>query len=536
MFETIEMKVISNQTKIQHMSTATTTANGSDIASKEYYTFSELKGRELPTDNYIGGKFVPPVKGEYFDNISPINGRVFSRAAKSTAEDVELALDAAHKAFPGWSKMSPTDRSNLLLKVAQRIEDNIDYLATVETIDNGKAIRETKGADLPLVVDHFRYFAGVIRAEEGTISEHDQNTVSIVLHEPIGVVGQIIPWNFPLLMGAWKIAPALAAGNCIVVKPAEQTPTSILAFIELIGDLLPQGVLNVVNGFGAEAGKYLASNPRIQKVAFTGSTATGKLIMQYASQNVIPSTMELGGKSPNVFFPSIMDADDEFFDKAIEGATMFAFNQGEICTAPTRILVHQSIAEEFTKRVIERVKAIKAGNPLNPDTMVGAQVSKPQYDKILNYIEIGKDEGAEVLVGGNGRKLEGDLEGGYYIEPTILKGNNKMRVFQEEIFGPVVALATFETTQEAIEIANDTIYGLGAGVWTRDAHEIYQVPRAIQAGRVWVNQYHSYPAHAPFGGYKQSGFGRENHKMMLDHYRQTKNMLISYDKKATGLF
>ncbi|MDO6391700.1 aldehyde dehydrogenase family protein [Pontibacter sp. BT731] len=505
-------------------------------AEKKLYKFPQLKGKELPRDNFIGGQFVPPVKGEYFDNISPINGKVFAQAARSTKEDVELALDAAHEAFTTWSKTSAKDRSNTLLRVAQTIEDNLEYLATVDTIDNGKPIRETRAADLPLVVDHFRYFAGVIRAEEGGISEHDKDTVSIVLHEPIGVVGQIIPWNFPLLMAAWKIAPALAAGNTIVLKPAEQTPTSILALVELLTDVLPAGVLNVVNGFGAEVGKALGTSPRISKLAFTGSTATGKLIMQYASENIIPSTMELGGKSPNIFFPSVMEADDEFFDKALEGAAFFALNQGEICSAPTRILVHESIADAFTARVIERVKAIKAGNPLDGETMIGAQVSKPQYDKILNYIKIGKEEGAEVLVGGEAQKLEGELADGYYIQPTILKGHNKMRVFQEEIFGPVVGLTTFKTTEEAIEIANDTIYGLGAGVWTRDAHEMYQVPRAIQAGRVWVNQYHTYPAHAPFGGYKQSGYGRENHKMMLDHYRQTKNMLISYDKKKQGFF
>lgn len=503
---------------------------------KKYLDPVSPNGGRLPVDNFIGGKFVPPVKGEYFDNMSPIDGKVFSKAAKSTKEDVELALDAAHKAFPSWSTTSPTERSNILLKVAQVIEDNLEYLATVDTLDNGKPIRETLAADLPLVVDHFRYFAGVIRAEEGSVAEHDANTVSIVLHEPIGVVGQIIPWNFPLLMAAWKIAPALAAGNAVVVKPAEQTPTSILALMDLLKDVLPAGVLNIVNGFGAEAGKALATSPRISKLAFTGSTATGRLIMQYATENIIPSTMELGGKSPNIFFPSVMDADDEFFDKAIEGAVMFALNSGEICTAPTRLLVHESIADQFIERVIERVKAIKSGNPLDRDTMIGAQVSKPQFDKILNYIEIGKEEGAEVLVGGEAQVHEGETAEGFYIQPTILKGHNKMRVFQEEIFGPVVAFTTFKTTEEAIEIANDTIYGLGAGVWTRDAHEIYQVPRAIQAGRVWVNQYHAYPAHAPFGGYKQSGYGRENHKMMLDHYRQTKNMLISYSKKRQGFF
>lgn len=420
--------------------------------------------------------------------------------------------------------------------MAQVIEDNLEFLSIIETIDNGKAIRETSKADLPLAADHFRYFAGVIRAEEGGASELDELTLSLVVHEPMGVVGQIIPWNFPILMATWKIAPALAAGNCIVMKPAEQTPTSILVLMELLQDVLPPGVLNIVNGFGIEVGKALATSPKISKVAFTGSTATGRYIMEYASENVIPSTMELGGKSPNLFFPSVMDADDDFLDKAIEGAAFFALNQGEICTAGTRILVHESIAEKFTQRLVERVKDIKYGDPLDPETMIGTQVSEKQYDTIMNYIKIGKEEGAEVLTGGEGLEHEGQIEGGYYIEPTILKGHNKMRVFQEEIFGPVVSLTTFKTTEEAIEIANDTIYGLGAGVWTRDAHEMYQVPRAIQAGRVWVNQYHTYPAHAPFGGYKQSGFGRENHKMMLDHYRQIKNILISYDKKKQGFF
>lgn len=487
-------------------------------------------------ENYIGGAFVAPVKGEYFDNISPLNGKVFTKAARSTKEDIELALDAAHAAFPSWSKTSVVERSNRLLKIAQVIEDNLEYLATVETIDNGKPIRETMAADLPLVVDHFRYFAGVIRAEEGAIAEHDEHTVSIVLHEPLGVVGQIIPWNFPLLMATWKIAPALAAGCCTVVKPAEQTPTSIMVLMELIGDLLPAGVLNVVTGFGLEAGKPLAQSPRIAKVSFTGETTTGRLILQYASENIIPATMELGGKSPNIFFESVADADDEFFDKAVEGAVMFALNQGEICTCPSRILVHEKIYDKFISRVIERTKAIKSGDPLDPAVMIGAQASNDQYEKIKSYLHIGKEEGAEVLSGGEVNQLPGELSGGYYIQPTIFKGHNKMRIFQEEIFGPVVCVTTFSTTEEAIEIANDTLYGLGAGVWTRDAHELYQVPRAIQAGRVWVNNYHAYPAHAPFGGYKKSGFGRETHKMMLEHYRQTKNMLISYSKQKLGFF
>lgn len=487
-------------------------------------------------DNFIGGKFVPPVKGEYFDNISPIDGKAFTKVARSTKEDIELAIDAAEEAFKTWGKSSPAYRSKVLNQIADIMEANLEYLATVETIDNGKAIRETMAADLPLCIDHFRYFAGVIRAEEGTISEHDEHTVSICLHEPLGVVGQIIPWNFPLLMATWKIAPAIAAGNCTVVKAAEQTPTSILVFMDLIKEVLPAGVVNIVNGFGIEAGKPLASSSRIKKVSFTGETTTGRLILQYASENIIPSTMELGGKSPNIFFSSVAAADDAFFDKAVEGAVMFALNQGEICTCPSRILVQEDIYDKFMSRVIERVKAIKIGHPLDATVMMGAQASNDQYEKIQSYLKIGKEEGAEVLVGGEANHLDGELSTGYYIQPTVFKGHNKMRIFQEEIFGPVVCVTTFKTVEEAIEIANDTLYGLGAGVWTRDAHELYQVPRAIEAGRVWVNNYHAYPAHAPFGGYKKSGFGRENHKMMLEHYRNTKNMLVSYDKNKLGFF
>lgn len=487
-------------------------------------------------DNYIGGKFVAPVGGEYFENISPIDGKVYTKAARSTKADIDLALDAAHEAFKSWGKTSAAYRSGVLNKIADKIEANLEYMAIVEAIENGKAIRETRAADLPLVIDHFRYFAGVIRAEEGSISEHDENTVSICMIEPLGVVGQIIPWNFPLLMATWKIAPALAAGNCCVVKPAEQTPTSIMILMELIGDLLPAGVLNIVTGFGPEAGKPLAQSERIAKVSFTGETTTGRLIMQYASENLIPVTMELGGKSPNIFFSSVADADDAFFDKAVEGAVMFALNQGEVCTCPSRILVQEDIYDKFMSRVIERTKAIKTGHPLDGTVMMGAQASNDQYEKIQSYLKIGKEEGAQVLTGGEINQMEGEIAGGYYIQPTIFKGHNKMRIFQEEIFGPVTCVTTFKTVEEAIEIANDTMYGLGAGVWTRDAHEIYQVPRAIKAGRVWVNNYHAYPAHAPFGGYKKSGFGRENHKMMLDHYRQTKNMLISYDKNKLGFF
>ncbi|MEM8966122.1 MAG: aldehyde dehydrogenase family protein [Bacteroidota bacterium] len=486
-------------------------------------------------DNYIGGKWTPPIKGQYFDNVSPVDGANFTRIPRSTAEDIDAAIDAAWAAAPAWNNSSATERSNMLLKIADVMEQNLEDLARAETWDNGKALRETRAADLPLAVDHFRYFAGVIRAEEGSVSELDANTVCMNVPEPLGVVGQIIPWNFPILMATWKLAPALAAGNCVVLKPAEQTPVGILILMELIEDILPAGVLNIVNGFGAEAGKPLASSPRVNKVAFTGETTTGQLIMQYASKNITPVTLELGGKSPNIFFENVMDTDDEFFDKCLEGAVMFALNQGEVCTCPSRLLVQESIYDKFIERVIERTEAIQLGHPLDPDTMMGAQASNDQYEKILNYINIGKEEGCEVLTGGEAAYNEG-LEGGYYIKPTILKGNNKMRVFQEEIFGPVVCVTTFKDEAEAIEIANDTLYGLGAGVWTRDMHQAYQISRAVKAGRVWVNNYHNYPAHAPFGGYKKSGIGRENHKMMLAHYRQTKNMLISYDKKAMGFF
>ncbi|MGA9239806.1 aldehyde dehydrogenase family protein [Robiginitalea sp.] len=506
----------------------------STTATNEKETLNKPKFKNQ-YENYIGGKWTPPVKGQYFDNVSPVDGQNFTKIPRSTAEDVELALDAAWKAAPEWNNSSATTRSNMLLKIADAMERNLEDLARAETWDNGKAIRETMAADMPLAVDHFRYFAGVIRAEEGTVSELDSSTVSLNVWEPLGVVGQIIPWNFPILMAAWKLAPALAAGNCVVLKPAEQTPVGMLILAELIEGILPDGVLNIVNGFGAEAGKPLASSPRIGKIAFTGETTTGQLIMQYASKNITPVTLELGGKSPNVFFESVMDADDAFFDKCIEGAVMFALNQGEVCTCPSRMLVQESIFDAFMERVVERTKAIKLGHPLDSQTMMGAQASNDQYEKILSYIEIGKEEGCEVLAGGKAAYNEG-LEGGYYIEPTILKGNNKMRVFQEEIFGPVVCVTSFKDEAEALEIANDTLYGLGAGVWTRDTHQAYQISRGIQAGRVWVNCYHLYPAHAPFGGYKKSGIGRENHKMMLDHYRQTKNMLISYDKNAMGFF
>ncbi|WP_341646586.1 aldehyde dehydrogenase [Thauera sp. SDU_THAU2] len=487
-------------------------------------------------DNFIGGKWVSPVKGQYFDVVTPISGQVYTQAARSTAEDIELALDAAHAAFPAWSKTPAADRANILLRIADRIEQNLERLAYAETVDNGKAIRETLNADIPLTVDHFRYFAGCLRAQEGSISEIDENTVAYHLHEPLGVVGQIIPWNFPILMAAWKLAPALGAGNCVVLKPAESTPVSILVLVELIADLLPPGVLNIVNGFGREAGMPLATSKRIAKIAFTGSTSTGRVIAQAAANNLIPATLELGGKSPNIFFADVMDRDDAFLDKAIEGMVLFAFNQGEVCTCPSRALIQESIYDKFIERVLARVAAIKHGHPLDTESMMGAQASREQMSKIQSYLALGKEEGAEVLIGGDKAALGGELSEGYYIQPTLFKGHNKMRIFQEEIFGPVLAVTTFKDEAEALAIANDTLYGLGAGVWSRNGNVAYRMGRAIQAGRVWTNCYHAYPAHAAFGGYKESGIGRETHKMMLDHYQQTKNLLVSYSENKLGFF
>ena len=487
-------------------------------------------------DNYIGGEWVPPVRGQYFVDPTPVTGRPLCEVARSTSEDIEKALDAAHAAKAGWAKTSPAERARVLNKIADRMEERLPVLAMVETLDNGKPIRETTAADLPLAIDHFRYFAGCIRAQEGSVCEIDHTTYAYHFHEPLGVVGQIIPWNFPLLMAAWKVAPALAAGNCVVLKPAEQTPMGILVWAEIVGDLLPPGVFNIVNGFGVEAGKPLASNKRINKVAFTGETTTGRLIMQYAAENIIPVTLELGGKSPNLFFADVMAEDDDFQDKALEGFAMFALNQGEVCTCPSRALIQESIYDRFMEKAVARVKKMKQGHPLDPQTMVGAQASNDQLQKILSYIDIGRKEGAKVLTGGQQIKFEGELENGYYVQPTIFEGHNKMRVFQEEIFGPCVSVTTFKTEEEALEIANDTLYGLGAGLWTRDRNRSFRVTHGLQAGRVWVNCYHLYPAHAAFGGYKQSGIGRENHKMMLDHYQQVKNMLVSYSPSALGFF
>jgi aldehyde dehydrogenase len=487
-------------------------------------------------ENFIGGNWVAPVKGAYFDNISPTTGQVICQIARSQAEDVERAIDAAHAAADKWGRTAVAERAKVLNKIADRMEQYLPFLAAVETYDNGKPIRETNAADLPLAVDHFRYFASCVRAQEGSLSQLDEDTVAYHYHEPLGVVGQIIPWNFPILMAAWKLAPALAAGNTVVIKPAEQTPMSLLVLAELVQDLMPPGVLNIVNGFGLEAGKPLATSPRIGKIAFTGETTTGRLIMQYASENIIPVTLELGGKSPNIFLADVLREDDAFFDKALEGFAMFALNQGEVCTCPSRALVQKSIYDRFMERAIARVQAIRQGDPYDMSTQIGAQASSDQYEKILSYLDIGKKEGAKVLTGGEANVLPGDLAGGYYIKPTVFEGHNKMRVFQEEIFGPVVSVTVFDTPAEALEIANDTLYGLGAGVWTRDMNTAYRLGRGIKAGRVWTNCYHAYPAHAAFGGYKKSGIGRETHKMMLDHYQQTKNVLVSYGEKALGFF
>ncbi|MGM9515311.1 aldehyde dehydrogenase [Roseateles sp. DB2] len=486
--------------------------------------------------NFIGGQWREPVKGQYFDVLTPITGQVYTQAARSTAEDIELALDAAHAAADAWGRTAPAERANILLKIADRIDANLELLAYAETVDNGKPIRETLNADIPLASDHFRYFAGCVRAQEGALSDLDEHTVAYHFHEPLGVVGQIIPWNFPILMAAWKLAPALGAGNCVVLKPAESTPTSILVLVELIADLLPPGVLNVVNGFGREAGMPLATSKRIAKIAFTGSTSTGRVIAQAAANNLIPATLELGGKSPNIFFADVADADDAFFDKAIEGLVLFAFNQGEVCTCPSRALIHESIYDKFMGRCLERIAAIRQGNPLDTDTMIGAQASKEQMSKIASYLDLGRQEGAELLIGGAPAQMAGELAGGYYIQPTVFKGHNKMRIFQEEIFGPVLAVTTFKTEAEALALANDTLYGLGAGVWSRNGNVAYRMGRAIKAGRVWTNCYHAYPAHAAFGGYKESGIGRETHKDMLDHYQQTKNLLVSYSENKLGFF
>lgn len=486
--------------------------------------------------NFIGGKWVAPVDGEYFDNVSPVNGKAFCQIPRSNQKDIELALDAAHAAKDTWGKTSVTERSNLLLKIADTLEQNLEMLAVAETWDNGKAIRETLAADIPLAVDHFRYFAGCLRSQEGSLAELDEKTMSYHIHEPLGVVGQIIPWNFPILMAAWKLGPALAAGNCVVLKPAEQTPASILVLLELIEDILPAGVLNVVNGYGAEAGQALATSKRIAKIAFTGSTPVGSHILKCAADNIIPSTVELGGKSPNIYFPDVMDHEDEYLSKCIEGAVLAYFNQGEVCTCPSRLFVHEDIYDAFIAKVIERSQQIKRGNPLDTETMVGAQASQEQFDKILSYIDIGKQEGAKVLIGGGVEQLSSDYEQGYYIQPTLLEGNNNMRVFQEEIFGPVISVCKFKDDAEALELANQSEFGLGAGVWTRDMNKAFNMGRNIQAGRVWTNCYHMYPAHAAFGGYKKSGIGRETHKMALEHYQQTKNLLVSYDTNPLGFF
>ena len=526
-----------NSAQVQPVSS---TAPGTISESVAFAAHLQTIARKIPLhsryENFIGGAWVAPVKGGYFDNISPTTGQVICRVARSQAEDVEHAIDAAHAAAGAWGRTAVAERARMLNRVADRMEQYLPFLAAVETYDNGKPIRETNLADMPLAVDHFRYFASCARAQEGSLGELDDDTVAYHFHEPLGVVAQIIPWNFPVLMAAWKLAPALAAGNAVVIKPAEQTPLSLLVLAELVQDILPPGVLNIINGFGLEAGKPLACSPRIAKVAFTGETTTGRLIMQYAAENLIPVTLELGGKSPNIFFEDVLREEDDFVDKALEGFAMFALNQGEVCTCPSRALVQRSIYERFMERAVKRVESIRQGDPFQMSTQIGAKASKDQFEKILSYMDIGRKEGAKVLTGGGANKLPGDLATGYYIKPTVFEGHNKMRVFQEEIFGPVVSVTVFDTPEQALEIANDTPYGLGSGSWTRDLNTAYRFGRGIKAGRVWTNCYHAYPAHAAFGGYKRSGMGRETHKLMLDHYQQTKNVLVSYSTKALGFF
>ena len=497
---------------------------GSKVAVKSRY------------ENFIGGKWLEPTHGAYRADLSPATATAITEVAQSTPEDIELALDAAHAAKDAWGEKSAAGRAEVLNAVADAIEKNAEMLAVAESWENGKPVRETLAADIPLVVDHFRYFAAAARAEEGRSTEIDKDLIAYHFREPLGVVGQIIPFNFPLLMGAWKLAPALAAGNCSVLKPASPTPWSILKLMEVIEDIVPPGVINVVNGPGGKIGQALAANTRIAKISFTGETTTGRQILQYAAQNLIPSTVELGGKSPNIFFKDVMAEDDDFLQKAIEGLVLYAFNKGEVCTCPSRALVHADIYDEFMARCLDRIADIKQGNPLDTETQIGPQVSDAQLQKIGSYVQIGRDEGAKVLIGGERAYVEGEFRDGYYFQPTVLEGTNKMRVFQEEIFGPVLAVTRFTDEADALAIANDTLYGLGAGVWTRDGSRAYRMGRAIKAGRVWTNCYHQYPAGAAFGGYKISGIGRETHRMMLDHYSQTKNLLVSYSSKPLGLF
>jgi aldehyde dehydrogenase len=487
-------------------------------------------------DNFIGGKWVPPHNGEYMTDLAPATAKPICEVARSSARDVDDALDAAHAAALTWGRASATERAGVLNKIADAIDANREMLAVAESWENGKPVRETLNADIPLAADHFRYFAAAARGVEGRLTVLDDNTTAYHYQEPLGVVAQIIPFNFPILMAAWKLAPALAAGNCSVIKPASPTPWSILKLMEVIQDVVPPGVINVITGPGAEVGKALATSPKIAKIGFTGETVTGRLMMQYAAQNLIPVTLELGGKSPNIFFDDVMAHDDAFLNKAVEGLLLYAFNKGEVCTAPSRALIQESIYEEFMDRCLARIAAITQGNPLDETTMIGPQVSQQQLTKVAGYVDIGREEGAQVLIGGKRADVGGQFKDGYYFEPTVLKGHNKMRVFQEEIFGPVLAVTTFRDEAEALEIANDSVYGLGSGVWTRDANRIARMSRGIQAGRVWVNCYHQYPAGAAFGGYKISGIGRENHQMMLSLYSQTKNVLVSTDEHAMGLF
>lgn len=480
---------------------------------------------------FIGGEFVEAENGETIETYCPADGKLLAKIAQASEKDVDKAVDAAWEGFREFKKTTKYERAEILNKIADIIDENADHLAMVETIDNGKPIRETKGVDIPLASEHFRYFAGAILAEEGSANAIDENTLSIVLREPLGVVGQIIPWNFPFLMAAWKLSPAIAAGDAVVIKPSSTTSLSLLEFMKLIKDVVPAGVINVVTGSGSKAGEYLQHNKKLSKLAFTGSTEVGYKIAEAAAQSLIPATLELGGKSANIFF------DDCDMDLAIDGLAMgILFNQGQVCCAGSRVFVQEDIYDEFVERAIKKFEEIKVGLPWEEDTQVGAQVNKSQTEKVLKYVEIAKEEGAEIAVGGE-KATENGTESGYFTMPTLItNANNDMKVAREEIFGPVAVIIKFKDEKEVIEMANDSEYGLAGAVWTKDINKAIRVARAVETGRMWVNTYNELPAGAPFGGYKKSGIGRENHLMMLDAYSQVKNIFINTSEKPSGLY
>ena len=490
---------------------------------------------ERPIDSHykllIDGKWVDAKDGATFETYCPADGTLLATCAQASQEDVDMAVRAAWKAFETWKDVSPQERSSILLKIADLIDENAEKLALIETLDNGKPIRETRTIDVPLSSDHFRYFAGAIRADEGRAVMIDKNTLSIILSEPIGVVGQIIPWNFPLLMAAWKLAPALAAGCTVVIKPSSLTPLSILELGKLINEVLPPGVVNIVTGSGGTTGQYMLEHPGFRKLAFTGSTEVGYTVAEAAAKKLIPATLELGGKSANIIFP------DCPWDKALEGVQIgILFNQGQVCCAGSRVFVHEDIYDEFLADCVDAFSKVKVGLPWEEDTMMGSQINELQLQKILSYVKIGQQEGARLVYGGK-RLTENGLDKGAFMQPTILADvDNKMRVAQEEIFGPVACFLKFKDEEEAIRLANESEYGLGGAVWTKDINRALRVAKGIETGRMWVNDYNNLPAHVPFGGYKKSGIGRETHLMILDHYTQKKSIMISMTEEKAGLY